>query len=331
MGKMFIAGLIMFIFVISGCIGSDTGQEEKVYRVGVLSGLSFVADITDGLKAGMTELGYVEGENVVYDVQNTDFDMAAYKETLDKFVEDKVDVIVVFPTEATIEAKATTKGTGIPVVFTFALIEGMGIVDSIREPGGNITGVRYPGPDIALQRFEIMQEMAPDAKRFWVPYQRGYPIVSPQLELLRPAAEDAGITLIEVPADNAAELQDDLNARAKEDDIGLDAILIIVEPIAVNPDAFEVMSRFAYEHKIPIGGALMEAGGYKSIFGVNVNTIAVGRQTAPLVDKVLRGTPAGTIPVASADSFLQIDYNASEALGISLSEGMLAKADEIIR
>jgi putative ABC transport system substrate-binding protein len=320
--------LLAAVLIISGC-GAEAAP--KVYRVGVLSGLNYVADITDGFKAKMTELGYVEGQNIVYDVQKTDFDLAAYKRILQKFVADKVDLIVVFPTEASMEAKAATQGTDIPVVFTFALIEGMGLVESVREPGGNITGVRYPGPDIVLKRFEIMRELAPQAKHVLVPYQKGYPIVAPQLEALRPVAEAAGITLIEVPASNAAELEAELQARAKAADFDLDAILIIVEPLAVVPDAFAVMGKFAAEHQVPVGGALISVGEYDSLFGVNVNTVKVGEQTAPLADKIFKGIPAGTIPVVSAESFLQINYKEAQRLGLTVSDGLLSQADEIIR
>jgi putative ABC transport system substrate-binding protein len=320
-------GLLVIGVLLSAC----GAEESKVYRVGVLSGLDYAADITDGFKAEMAELGYVEGENIVYDVQKTNFDMAAYRSILQKFVADEVDLIFVFPTEASLEAKAATQGTDIPVVFTFALIEGMGLVESVREPGGNITGVRYPGPAIALRRFEIMRELAPEAKRMWIPYQRGYPIVAPQLEILRPAAEAAGITLIEVPAGNPFELQADLDARAKSGDIGLDAILIIIEPLAVRPDAFVIMGKFAAEHKIPIGGALMEAEGYGTIFGVNVDAVSLGKQAAPLADKIFKGTPAGTIPVVSAENFLQINYKTAQELGVEVPKGLLSQADEIIR
>jgi putative ABC transport system substrate-binding protein len=323
--------IIILAVVIVMLLSSCGAGEPKVYKVGVLSGLEFLGVITDGFKAKMTELGYVEGENIVYDVQKADFDMAEYKRIAKKFVDDQVDLIVVFPTEATMEAKAATQGTDIPVVFTFALIEGMGIVDSVREPGGNITGVRYPGPDIALRRFEIMRELAPQAKRIWLPYQRGYPIVAPQLEILHPAAAEAGITLIEFPADNAAELQAELDARAKSDDIGLDAILLLVEPVSVTPDAVLVMAKFADEHKIPIGGALMEVEGYGVIFGVNVDPVISGELTAPLANKVLKGTPAGTIPVVSAEYSLQINYTVAQKLGVTVPDGLLSQADEVIR
>jgi putative tryptophan/tyrosine transport system substrate-binding protein len=149
--------------------------------------------------------------------------------------------------------------------------------------------------------------------------------------ILRPAAAAAGVTLIEVPADNVAEFQADLEARAKKNDIGFDAILIIVDPLTVTPDAFAVMGKFAVEHKIPIGGAMMEGGGYGSIYGVNVNPIITGQLTAPLADKVLKGTPAGTIPVVSDENFLQVNYKVAKQLGVTLPEGVLNQADEVIR
>jgi putative tryptophan/tyrosine transport system substrate-binding protein len=321
-----LVGVIVISLLLGGC-----AQKPKVYRVGVLSGLDFVADITDGLKAKMTELGYVEGKNIVYDVQKTNFDMAAYKSILKKFVADKVDLIFVFPTEATQEAKAATQGTNIPVVFAFAQVEGMNLINSVREPGGNITGVRYPGPDIAVKRFEVMHELVPQAKRMLIPYQKGYPIVASQLDLVRPAAAAAGVTVIEAPADNAAELDTILQARAKSADGSVDAILLIAEPLVLTPDAFTVIGKFAAEHKIPIGGALMSAGGYDSVFGVNVQNVALGKQAAPLIDKIFRGTPAGTIPVVSAENYFQFNYKVAQALGLEVSEGLLGQANEIIR
>ena len=326
--QMLLATLLVAVCMF---LSSCNEKKPKVYRVGILSGLNYIAEAADGFKAKMTELGYVEGKNIVYDHQKTDFDMAVYKNILKKFVADKVDLIFVFPTEASQEAKTATQGTNIPVVFTVANIEGTGLVNSVREPGGNITGVRYPGPDIALQRFEIMCELAPQAKRMWIPYQRGYPIVASQLEVLRLTAASAGVTLIEAPASNAAELQTELEAKAQSADIGMDAILFLAEPLAVTPDAFEVMCKFAAEHKIPIAGALMIVGGCESVFGVHVNNFNVGRQAAPLADKILRGIPAGTIPVVSAEPYFQLDYKAAQELGMNVSEGLLSRADEIIR
>jgi putative ABC transport system substrate-binding protein len=111
----------------------------------------------------------------------------------------------------------------------------------------------------------------------------------------------------------------------------MDAILFVAEPLAVTSDAFAVMGKFAAKHKLPIGGALMSVGGYGSVFGVNVDIVTTGKQAAVLADKILRGTPAGTIPVVSAESFFEINYKAAQKLELNVSEGLLSRADKIIR
>ncbi|OHB62178.1 MAG: hypothetical protein A2167_01710 [Planctomycetes bacterium RBG_13_46_10] len=326
--QILLATLLIAVCVfLSGCIG----KKPKVYRVGILCGLDYIGAIPDIFKSEMSELGYIEGENIIYDVRRTNFEPDKEQQILEKFVSDRVDLIFTFPTEVSMAAKAATRETEIPVLFAIANIEGTGLIDSVRQPGGHITGVRYPGPDLAIKRFEVMRELVPEAKRMWVPFQRGYPIVTSQLEVLRPAAEAVGVTLIEFPADNAAEVQAELNARSKLDKIGFDVILFIPEPLSCTIDAFEVMAKFAYKHKLPIGGITMQVGDYGSIFGIDVDDPKTVRQAAILADKILRGTPAGTIPVVSSESYFEINYKAAQELGLKVNEGLLSRADKIIR
>ncbi|HXV98025.1 MAG TPA: ABC transporter substrate-binding protein, partial [Anaerolineae bacterium] len=311
-GFILLLSLLAGVLILSGC---NAQASPKVYKVGVLSGLDFFADTLDGFKAKMTELGYVEGQNIIYDVQKTNFDPAKEQEILKKFVADKVDLIFVFPTEASLAAKAATEGTNIPVVFAHAFVEGNTLVESVRQPGGNITGVRFPGPDIAVKRLEILHQLAPQAKRIWVPYQQGYPSVPPLLEVLRPAAVSLGVTLLEVPATSAADIQADLQARAKSADIGLDAILTIPEPLNVNPDAFAVISKFAVEQKVPYAGPLISAEGYGIVFANLSDNVEVGELAASQADKIFKGIPAGTIPVVSPEAHLQLNYKVAQELG----------------
>jgi putative ABC transport system substrate-binding protein len=325
--------LLLLTVMVAGCflLSSCGKKTQKVYRVGILCGLDYIGTIPDIFKPEMAKLGYIEGENIVYNIQRTNFEPVKEEQILKQFVEDKLDLIFTFPTEVSMAAKAATQGTDIPVVFAIANIEGTGLVKSVREPGGNITGVRYPGPDLAIKRFEVMRELAPEAKRIWVPYQRGYPIVSSQMEVLHPAADAVGVTLIEFPADDAAEVQAELDARNKLDDIGFDAILFIPEPLSCTDDAFEVMAKFAYEHKLPIGGITMRVGDYGSIFGIDVDDPKTVQQAAILADKILRGTPAGTIPVVSSESYFEVNYKTAQELGVEVSKGLLGRADKIIR
>ena len=93
LNKQLISFVILLIIVCVLLNGCSEKQEEKVYHIGILSGLEYVIDAVDGFKDGMAELGYVEGDNIVYDLQRTDFDIAAYQQSLNKFVDDKVTIL----------------------------------------------------------------------------------------------------------------------------------------------------------------------------------------------------------------------------------------------
>jgi putative tryptophan/tyrosine transport system substrate-binding protein len=322
--------LAVIAMLLSGC---GNAGKSKVYKVGVLSGLDAFAPSVDGFKEKMTELGYIEGQNITYDVQSTNVDIDAYKSITKKFVEDKVDMIFTFPTEATMEAKAATQGTDIPVIFDLAFtdVPGVDLIDSIRQPGGNITGVRFPSADIASKRLQILLEFAPNAKRIFVPYLKDYPNVPGQLDVIRPQAQAQGVELIEFGATSPQDLQTELDSFIAPDGIGIDAILLIAEPVSITPDFYSVLGKFSYEHQIPIGGALMEPDGHSSIFGVLPQAKVAGEQAALLADKIFKGAQAGTIPVVTSEGYFQINYKAAQALGVTVPEGLLNQADEVIR
>lgn len=321
----------VFAAVLLGLLLSGCGEQQaKVYRVGILCGLDVFTDTVDGFKAKMRELGYTEGKNINYDIEYTNFDPETEKRILRRFVADKVDTMLVFPSEVSVEAKAITRGTDIPVVFCQTNIEGTDLIESVPEPGGNITGVRYPGPDLAIKRFEILHELVPEARRMWVPYTKHSPIVPAQLKVLRPTAAKAGVTLVESPADNADDLLDDLQQREKRMDAGIDAVLLISEPLARTPAVFGRIGKFATERRIPIGGVLYSVQDYSTVFGVATNNVAVGKLAAQQTHKVLSGIPAGTIPVVSAESFFQFNYRVARELGLQVPEGLLRQADEVI-
>lgn len=330
-GKRFRFGLmslVLVLIVVTSLLLSGCG-EKKVYHVGILSGLEYMSVVADGFKQKMTELGYVEGENIVYDVQTP----KSYIEDIDriskKFVADKVDLIFCYPTEAALGAKKAVEGTKIPVVFAVTNIEETDLVKSVRQPGGNVTGVRYPGPDLAIKRFDIMQQLAPQAKRYLIPYHPDLPVCYPQLEVLRPAAKNAGITLIEAPLHDAKEVDAFLKQRDNEPDF--DAILCIAEVLTVEPEAFLVMNKYTTKHKIPMGGALMEVDGYSSVYGVNIEEIESGTNAAIITDKIFKGTQAGTIPVISAESYFELNYKEAQKLRLNVNESLLVQANEVIR
>lgn len=319
--------LVLTLLLLSGC---NSQAAPKMKRVGVLSGFIGSEFLVDSLKAEMAALGYVEGENIEYDVEAVGFDVVAYQNVLQRFVDEEVDVMFVFPTEATVEAKAITAGTNIPVVFAIASIDGLNIINSIREPGGNITGVRYP-LEIVVSRYEVLRQLVPDARQLLIPHQRGYPSVATQLEALRPLAAADGVTLIEMPVDNAAELEAELQKLAAKDDIGVDAILILSEPLFAAMDTVPLLTAFAAEHELPIGGAFLFAEAYRSMFGIDIDFTSIPADAAPLIDKILQGVSAGSIPVASSEPFFMLDAAQIEEMGIEIPQSLMIMADFVYR
>ena len=327
-----VISLIVVLLVASSIfINGCASKTVKVYHVGILSGLDAFAGTADSFKQEMTNLGYIEGKNIVYDYQKTNFEPEKDQKILKKFVDDKDDLIFGFNTEVALEAKEATKGTGIPIVFANAFLEGNNLVESVQVPGGNVTGVRYPNIDIAIKRLEILHELAPQAKRIWIPYQAGYPTAPSILAILRPAAVSLNLTLIEFSSNNLTELQAELERRSQSGDIGFDAVLYIPESLSTTKAAFEIITNFTRDKKIPVGGSAIVTKDYGTVFSVTVDNNKVGKQAAHLADKILKGADAGTIPVVSPESRIIINYKVAQNLGLNVSEGMLAQADEIIR
>jgi putative ABC transport system substrate-binding protein len=299
--------------------------------VGILNGFSPFADIAEGFKAKMTELGYVEGENIVYDVKIANFDPAEEQRILQQFMADDVDLIFTFATEAALSAKVATAGTDTPVVFAFGVLEGNDLIESVRQPGGNITGVRFPGPDLSVKRLEILHKLAPQAKRVGIIYNSNYPANKSQLEELRPVSPALGISLVEIPIAQVADIEADLQARTASGDIGMDAILIITDDLSQSPDGWPLISQFAAEHKIPIAGSAAFEADTGAVFSYIPDIFETGQLAAPVADKVLKGTPAGTIPVVTPESRLRLNYKLAQELGLTVPEGLLSQATEIIR
>jgi putative ABC transport system substrate-binding protein len=325
---MFVALLVGVSVLLSSC--GERTQEKRVYKVGILGGVEAFSFIADGFKAKMAELGYIEGKNILYDVQVANFDPAGLQGVLNRFVEDEVDLIFTFPTEPSLAAKQAIQGTDIPVVFSIAGIEGVDLVQSVRQPGGNITGVRYPGPDLVVKRFEILLELAPHIKRLYIPYDPNYPNGPPSLEALRPIAAAHGVTLIETQVASLEDIRTAFERLAESAGIGIDAIQILPEFITQTPAGWATISEFAKEHRLPLVGSMLSSADNGGVFAYCVDFFEVGQQAAPLVEKVLRGIPAGSIPLTTAEARLRINYKLIKQLGLEVPESLLIEAVEVI-
>jgi putative ABC transport system substrate-binding protein len=329
--KLLIGSSLLIAVAVCISLSSCSEKEPKVYRVGILTDYSPFLAIADGFKAGMAELGYKEGENIVYDLQIKDFDPEGQKTAVERFIKDKVDLIFSFPTEASVIAYELTQGTDIPVLFAMCGVEGNIPIESVQNPGGNITGVRYPGPDNTVKHLELMLDIKPKTKRIWSTYNPDYPNAIAITEELRKAASSYDIEILEAPNQTLEEVEADLQMLEASGKVNIDAILLLPEGLSQSPDVSKTIIEFANKRNLPVGGGIPFTLDLGALFAFLPNEWEMGKLAAPSAQKIFNGTPAGTIPLITPENYLYLNYKAIQDLGLTASEGLLLQAKEIVQ
>jgi putative ABC transport system substrate-binding protein len=299
----------------------------------VLCSTSAFEPIFQGFKAQMEQLGYREDVEVSYDFHAIDPNSGSFPFFEKVPLEDKrIDLIFAFPTEAAIEAKAIARQIpDLPVVFAYAGIENADLVDSVREPGGQVTGVRYPGPEQIGKRLEMLHTIAPHIRKVWIGYLKDYPNSEPALAVLRPLAKVMEIDLLEAPVDSLDALAVDLKRHEYGSGNDIDAMLLMPDTLNHSPKGWRLINGFADRHNLPLGGSFLYTVEQGAVFG-NANDLGeIGALAAPLAAKVFSGIPAGTIPVVTPEQDLYINYKRAQELGLHLPEGLLRQAKVILR
>ena len=305
----------------------------KVYHIDIVNGIAWAfAGIAPAFQAEMTTLGYSTSSNIVYQEQDFFGDETSTDQAIDTYVAQKPDLLLVFPTEAALHAKAATQGTNIPVVFV-GDVEGSNLINSIALPGANIDGVRTGSPEVSAERLALLSELDPKAKNFYIPYQIGYPISSGTLTFVNQEAAKLHVNTIEVGVSNTAELSADLVKREAAPTLGIDAIMVLPNALLDDPNFWPTLIAFANKHKLPVAGiqpdeAIPPNTGVLSLFPLNPE---LGQSAAVIADKILKGAQPGTIPIETGVSTLIVNYKTSQALGFTPDAGLLSKADQVIR
>lgn len=324
--------LILSIIISLLLVACGASDSPKVYRVGVLSGVDVFNVAVDGFKAKMLELGYVEGENISYDVQMAGGDAEKMQEIAQKFVDDNVDLIFVTTSRASQITRSATENADIPVVFTMVMDPvGGGIVPNLANPSGNVTGIGNPIAFILDKRLEFLRQMAPDTKSIWIPYNPNYPTVNVSLPAIREAASAMGLNLIETKVTSPDAFLAELEMIAKADTLDFDAIHVMPDPVIQHPKSWQALLAFANEHNLPIAANAIGQTKEGALFSYADDNFETGQFAAHLVDEILKGSKPATIPIIFAEPHLVINYKVAQTLGLTIDEGLLNQAAEIIR
>jgi putative ABC transport system substrate-binding protein len=304
---------------------AEAQQTRKVPRVGVLAGQSpELAPPILALRQGLSELGYVEGQNIAIEWRWTQGKVERYPDLAAELVKLKVDIIVAAATPGAQAAQRATRT--IPIVMGFVSDPvAIGLVASLARPGGNITGLAVPTAEIVGKRLQLLREVAPTGTRIAVlidPSQDN----SASLRGTEAAARALGVQLQVWEARSGDDLDRAFTAIARERAAG-----IIILPSTAFVTSRARIAQLAAKHRLPTsasGRALTEAGCLMS-YGASQPDLA--RRAAYFVDKILKGAKPADLPVEQPTKFeLVINMKTAKALGLTIPPSLLGRADQII-
>ena len=271
----------------------------------------------------LRELGWIEGRTVVIDYRWAEGRTERYAGIAAEFVRLKVDVIVTVGGAVGAAKQATAT---IPIVFAGAGDPvGSGMVTSLAQPGGNVTGLSVQSIDLAGKRLEILREIFPDVRRLAIIGNVEYAATVLEMGEAQAAAHTLGLEVVR------SEIR-----RAEDLAPAFEALKGAAQALYVCPDA-TINANHARINTLALGARLptmhgvreyVEAGGLMS-YGPNLADLY--RRAADYVDKILRGAKPADLPVEQPTKFdLVINLVAAQALGLTVPPTLLARADEVI-
>ena len=302
-------------------------RAAKVYRIGFLSAGAQVRSPTPWsiFVNGLRDLGWIEGKNIVFERRFADNRLDRLAELAAELVRLDVDVIVTVGTLAPLAAKRAT--TSIPIVMMNAGDPvGSGLVASLARPGGNVTGMSLMAPDLGGKRLELLKETLPRLSHVAVIWNAANPYSALVFDETQGAAKKLTIEIqsLEVrgPGDFDGALATMLQNR-------VDALVIVEDPLTYN--YLNKVAEFWADNRLAAIYGLREFADAGGLMTYGASQADLYRRSVDFVDKILRGFKPSDLPVQQPTKFeLVINLKTAKALGLTVPDTLLARADEVI-
>jgi putative ABC transport system substrate-binding protein len=303
---------------------AQSQQASRPHRIGVLNEAWAANHPTvEGLRAGLRDLGFEEGRDVVFDIRFTQGKPEATPAAAEALVKAGVDLIFTSSEAATQAAKNATQQ--IPIVFTLVGDPVMaGILRTVARPGGNLTGISSLATELAAKRLEILKALAPNVRRVWAIHHGDDPSAIEAIRRAEVAAKKLKLDLVARPVYTPQQL-----AYTIKDIRPGDALL---PPDAGALDIPAALFDVSMSSRIPAVFATSLWVGHGGLASYGADYHAEGVQAARLVAKILRGARAGELPVEGADKIdLAVNLKTASVLGLAVPRKILLRADTIRR
>jgi len=326
--KITVFVLSAMLFALFGSV--DAQQAGKVFRIGILdpSTASGSAVLWEAFRRELSKLGWIEGKNITIEYRFAEQKGERLPELAAELVRLKLDLIVVPDTPSTLAAKKAS--TTIPVVMTNpADPVSSGLVASLAQPGGNVTGLSSLSPELNTKRLEILKDAVPKLARVGLLRTTPMPTGTPnQANVLRAAAPALKVKLEEI--------------QTKLDPKSLESAFEIAKQKKVNA-IMTVASRglfaerkriveLAGKYRLPAIYFQKEFVDEGGLMSYGVDYVDLYRRAAVYVDKILKGAKPPDLPVQQATKFeFVINLKAAKQIGLTLSPEFLSRANQVIK
>jgi putative ABC transport system substrate-binding protein len=306
---------------------THVGEAQKAprpFRIGVLNAAWAASHPTvEGLKAGLKELGFVDGRDVTFDIRFTEGKLDTMAGAAEALVKAGVDLIFTSQEAATNAAKDATES--VPIVFTLVGDPvGASIVTKLGQPGGNVTGVSSLQTELVAKRLEVLKTLTPAVRRVWLVYYSVDLGTTPMVTKALEAAQRLNLEVLPKGVLDADELKRVLREVRRGD--------AVLAPEGSNPDLTIAIIERSLALRAPavFGTALWI--GYGGLISYGPDYYAQGVQAAALVAKILRGARPQDLPVEGAEKIdLAVNLKTAELLGLTVPRKILLRADAFRR
>lgn len=311
----------------SGTNSSDSSQsqsEKKVFTIGISQLVEHPAldSAREGFIDGLKEAGFEDGKNVKFEVENAQGDFPTTQTIANKFVGEKVDMILAIATSSAQSAANATKD--IPILIT-AVTDPVsaGLVKSLEKPETNVTGTTDMNP--IKEQFELLKQILPDAKNVGILYNAAEPNSKVQVDIAKKVAKELGLAIHEATVANSSEVNQAVQTIAGK----IDVLYIPTDNTVVS--AMGAVVKVCNDAKIPVIGSEKGQVDNGVLAARGIDYYLLGKQTGAIAARVLKGEKPADIPIEdSKDLKLIINKKSADTLGIKIPDELMSKADEII-
>lgn len=297
---------------------------NKVHRVGVLSDTARREATESRWRNALRQLGYVEGENLELLFVWADERFERFPGLLAELIRSKVELILTISTPAAKAAKQAT--TTIPIVTMSAEPVAAGLVASLARPGGNVTGVFVPHADMSVERLRLLKEIVPELESVAIVSNPENSGTVAQENRTKAAARELGITAHVFELRTQADVEPVMAAIVAKRAPGL---VLMQDPIVCA--AAGELAQLAARHRLPASYPYTEFSAAGGLISYGLNLSGMFEVAADQADKLLRGAKPSELAMQKpTKTEMVINLKTAKALGITIPQGVLKRADEVI-